>query len=46
MNKAQKNKEIDLLGVILPIGISFFTFQILSYLKTEYICMNIPKSMV
>ena len=30
------NKEIDLLGVILPIGISFFTFQILSYVIDVY----------
>ena len=30
------NKEIDLLGVILPIGISFFTFQIISYVIDVY----------
>ena len=30
------NKEIDLLNVILPIGISFYTFQTMSYLVDVY----------
>ena len=30
------NRKIDLLGVILPIGISFYTFQMISYIVDVY----------
>ena len=30
------NKEIDTLGIVLPIGISFYTFQMISYLVDIY----------